>query len=129
VGLVPAHAVRLGAAPISDDAARPWPGHVPVPSPAIVHAAPVVADVCDATGDVVGVSGRGAVTAVPATVAIGDRAPVAVEAWCGPWPVDERWWDTEAHSRRARIQIVTVTGEAHLLALDGGRWWVEATYV
>lgn len=128
VGLVPAHAVRLGAAPVSEDAVRPWPGHVPAPSPAIVHAEPVAVDVFDAAGEVVGVSGRGAVTTVPATIAISGHARVAVEAWCGPWPVDERWWDAEAHSRRARIQVVTVNGDAHLLALDGGRWWVEATY-
>jgi protein ImuB len=128
VSLVPAHAVRLGAAPVTEDAARPWPGHVPAPSPALVHAEPAPADVRDATGEVVGVTGRGAVSAAPVAVTIGGNRPVAIDTWCGPWPVDERWWDDDAHNRRARIQVVTVNGDAHLLALDGGRWWVEATY-
>ena len=128
VGLVPAHAVRLGAAPVAEDADRPWPGHVPAPSPALVHVARLTADVRDAGDEVVGVSGRGAVTAAPVTLAVGGNAPVAVTAWCGPWPVDERWWDDDAHTRRARLQVVTASGDAHLLALDGGRWWVEATY-
>ena len=57
----------------------------------------------------------------------GERwAPVV--AWAGPWPVDERWWDPPAHRRRARAQVVTADGTARLLALEGGRWWVEATY-
>jgi protein ImuB len=128
VGLVPAHAVRLGVAPVTEEAARPWPGHVPAPSPALVHADPAPADVRDASGEVVGVSGRGAVSAAPVSVTLGSGAPVAVETWCGPWPVDERWWDDDAHNRRARIQVVTANGDAHLLALDSGRWWVEATY-
>ncbi|MCU1380235.1 MAG: hypothetical protein JWN29_3218, partial [Acidimicrobiales bacterium] len=41
---------------------------------------------------------------------------------------DERWWDGATRRRRARIQVVTVTGEAHLLAVEAGRWSVEATY-
>ena len=49
-------------------------------------------------------------------------------AWAGPWPVDERWWDDAAHHRRARWQVVTVEGTAHLLSQEGDRWEVEATY-
>ncbi|MBW8825938.1 MAG: hypothetical protein JF603_06275, partial [Acidobacteria bacterium] len=48
--------------------------------------------------------------------------------WCGPWPVDERWWDTAARRRRARLQVALADGTAHLLALESGRWTVEATY-
>jgi protein ImuB len=51
-----------------------------------------------------------------------------VVTWCGPWPVDERWWDRGARRRQARIQVTTATGEAHLLAVEAGRWSVEATY-
>ena len=128
VGLVPAHAVRLGATQEAPEATHPWPGRLPPPSPALVHPDPPPATVLDARGQPVGVSGRGLVTAEPATVAIGGAAPVAVVGWCGPWPVDERWWDRAAHRRRARVQVVTDAGNAHLLALEQGRWTVEATY-
>ena len=52
---------------------------------------------------------------------------VHVERWAGPWPAEERWWDPEAARRRARFQMVA-GGRAFLLALEGSRWWVEATY-
>lgn len=128
VGLAPAHAVRLGAARSADDAERPWPGALPAPSPSLVHTDPPSATVLDAEGRPVGVSGRGLVTAEPATVAVSGSDPVAVAGWCGPWPADERWWDRATARRRARLQVVTATGEAHLLTLEGGRWWIEATY-
>ncbi len=53
---------------------------------------------------------------------------VAVAAWAGPWPVDERWWDPRGHRRRARLQVATTDGVAYLLAVESGRWSVEATY-
>ena len=70
---------------------------------------------------------------------------VRVRAWAGPWCVDERWWDAVGHRRRARLQVVLEpetgpgqvpagraghpsTGAAHLLTLEDGRWWLEATY-
>jgi protein ImuB len=128
VALVPAHAVRLGAAPATEDAGRPWPGRLPVPSPALVHPVPPPAEVLDAEQRPVGVTGRGLVTAEPVAVAVGGGLAVAVTAWCGPWPAEERWWDASAQRRRARIQVVTAAGGAHLLTLEGGRWVVEATY-
>jgi protein ImuB len=128
LGLVPAHAVRLGSPQEAPDADRPWPGRLPAPSPALVSAEPLPAEVLDAAGRCVGVTGRGLVTDEPATVAVAGGAPVAVVAWCGPWPCDERWWDREAHRRRARIQVVTADGRAHLLAREAGRWSVEGTY-
>jgi protein ImuB len=82
----------------------------------------------DAEQRPVGVTGRGLVTAEPVTVAVAGGPPVAVTAWCGPWPAEERWWDSSAQRRRARIQVVTAAGGAHLLTLEGGRWMVEATY-
>ncbi|HEX8803675.1 MAG TPA: hypothetical protein VF743_05765 [Acidimicrobiales bacterium] len=52
---------------------------------------------------------------------------MAITAWAGPWPCDERWWDPARHRRRARVQV-EAGGVAHLLVLESGRWWVEATY-
>jgi protein ImuB len=70
---------------------------------------------------------------VPAEVAGGQLSVAggawsAVTSWAGPWPVDERWWDDAAHCRRARWQVITATGTAHLLSQQGDRWEVEATY-
>ena len=81
-----------------------------------------------ADGAVVGVTGRGAVTAAPARVSVAGDRWAEVVAWAGPWPVDERWWDEPAHRRRARFQAVVADGSAWLLALEGGRWWAEASY-
>ena len=45
-----------------------WPGRVPAPSPAVVHANPTRAEVVDAGGDPIKVSGRGIASAAPARV-------------------------------------------------------------
>jgi protein ImuB len=108
--------------------APPWPGRVPPPAPATVHSDPAPAEVVDGSGEPVGVGGRGLPTAPPARVSVAGEPWSGVVAWAGPWPVDERWWDPAAHRRRARWQVVTAEGTALLLALEGGRWWVEATY-
>lgn len=125
VALVPAHTVALGRpAPERPGADQPpWPGRLPAPSPALVHAAPPAADVLDADGEAVGVTGRGLVTAEPVRVG---SSPVV--AWAGPWAADERWWDPASARRRARVQVVLADGTAHLLCLEAGRWTVEATY-
>ena len=74
------------------------------------------------------VSGRGAVSAAPSALAIGGGTPRRVTAWAGPWPLEERWWDPATRHRRARFQMVTDDGQAHLVVLAGGRWWLAATY-
>ena len=132
VGLVPVAAAdviepRPAARP--DWVAEPWPGTVPAPAPATIHAPPLPVEVVDDAGRPVAVGGRGEVSAAPAAVAAGDRSarrPVA--AWAGPWPCDERWWDPETHRRRARLQVTMADGTAHLLVVEAGRWSVEATY-
>jgi len=121
--LVPAHGVRLGDAVVADDADRPWPGHVPAPSPAIVHVDPPRVELLDADGQAVRVSGRGLLVGVPATC-----GGVLVTGWAGPWPCEERWWDPEASRRRARLQVTLADGTAHLVALEAGCWRLEGTY-
>lgn len=136
VRLVPAQAVDLAEPRRSTQAgwvSAPWPGALPAPAPAVVHAATgpepgLPAQVVDRDGDAVRVNGRGEASAPPAEVAIGSGRWVAVKAWAGPWPTDERWWDPVAHRRRARFQVVLAGGVAHLLAVEAGTWWVEATY-
>jgi len=131
VGLVPVAADDVTEARPAASAGwvgEPWPGLVPDPAPAAVHAPPLPAEVLDGAGRTVRVSGRGEVSATPATVTVDGRRPAAVTAWAGPWPCDERWWDGEAHRRRARLQATTADGVAYLLTVESGRWSVEATY-
>jgi protein ImuB len=107
--------------------AAPWPGRLPSPAPAVVHAAPVPVEVLDHTGRRVGVDGRGALTATPHTL-VRDGTPLLVVAWAGPWPLDERWWDPPARRRMARFQMVDTDGVARVVALEDGRWWITAEY-
>ncbi len=109
-------------------APAPWPGRLPSPAPALVHEDAIGAEVVVAGGQALAVSGRGLVQAAPQGVSLGGGPWVEVVAWAGPWPVDERWWDPGTRCRRARVQVVTAGGEAHLLALAEGRWVLEATY-
>ncbi len=60
----------------------------------------------------VGVTGRYAITAPPAWVAVGGRPPRAVLSWAGPWPAEERWWDRIGARRRARCQVLVTSGAA-----------------
>jgi protein ImuB len=130
VARVPAAAVDLAADRSPPPGAEaPWPGRVPVPTPALVPTEPPPVQVLTAAGAVLGVSGRGHLDGDPATVSFGrGAAPVAVVAWAGPWPVDERWWDPEGHRRRARLQLQLADGRAVLVHVEGGRWAVEGIY-
>lgn len=131
IALVEAEAVDLTADRPGAGRARvasPWPGRLPIPSPARVHAEPVAADVVDTAGRAVRVSGRGELSAPPARMSVGGGPWVEVVAWAGPWPLEERWWDGATARRRARLQIVPADGPARLLVLEHGRWHVTATY-
>lgn len=129
-GRSPAERVRLvpWGDPCTSDEDRPWPGHVPPPSPATVYRPPLPAEVVDRSGARVSVSPRGLVSTEPASLAVDGGPWSDVVAWAGPWPVDERWWDAREHRRRARWQMVTVLGTAHLVTVENGCWVVEAIY-
>ncbi|MFI7437116.1 Y-family DNA polymerase [Micromonospora haikouensis] len=117
-----------GAASSGRGAPLPWPGRLPPPSPAVVLPVPLAATVHDAAGEPVGVSARLQLTAAPARLAVGAARPVEVVGWAGPWPVDERWWSPAEARRRARFQVCLADGAALLLAVESGRWLVEAIY-
>ncbi len=110
----------------SRDGGAPWPGRLPPPAPAVVHPAPLRADLADASGGPVRVSGRGLLASPPDRLSVEEGPWTPLSGWAGPWPSDERWW-SRSRRRGARLQAVTA-GSAHLLLLERGRWWVEATY-
>jgi protein ImuB len=105
----------------------PWPGSLDSPGPALVHCPSRRAEVLDRRGVRVAVSGRGLLSAPPATLSVEGGPVTPVERWAGPWLVEERWWDLTG-SRRARMQLVLIDGRAHLVALEDRHWRVEATY-
>ena len=107
---------------------RPWPGRVRGTAPGLVFPAAREAEVTDDAGRAVTVSGRCAVSAAPARLAVRGEPPQRVTGWAGPWPLSERWWDPSAARRRARFQLATEDGRAWLAVLQNGRWLVEAGY-
>ena len=115
-------------------AGLPWPGSIPPPAPARVFAEPRPASVLSGEGQPVRVSTRGAISAEPARLRLPDVSTelavveLAVDAWAGPWPIDELWWDPQAARAVARFQFVAVDGSAWLLIVEHDQWWVEAQY-
>ena len=116
-GVAPPGAGHVGA---------PWPGRIPPPAPAVVHPDPVRADLADTRGEPVRVSARGLLTVAPDRLSVEGGPWEPLSGWAGPWPADERWW-SRSRRRGARLQAVTARS-AHLLLVERGRWWVEATY-
>jgi hypothetical protein len=115
-----------GAIDVGPPLGAPWPGQIPPPAPMIVHPSPLHAEIVDVDDRPVSVSGRGLLTATPCRLSVEKSPWSTVAAWAGPWPSDERWW-SRTRRRSARMQAVAGT-EAHLLLVERGRWWVEATY-
>ena len=109
------------------DPQAPWPGAVPPPAPPLVPDEPAAAELCDAAGAPLSVTGRARLSGVPAVLAVGGER-LAVTGWAGPWPFDERAWSRPAARRRARVQCATGDGRAWLLAVEGGAWRVEGVY-
>ncbi|MEZ5377695.1 MAG: DNA polymerase Y family protein [Acidimicrobiales bacterium] len=128
--LIPAAAVDLGddrPATRASWVGEPWPGQLPKPSPTKVFEEPDPVEVVDRLGRPVMVNGRGEASGEPALVTIGRRRH-AVEAWAGPWPMEDRWWDPANQRRRARFQVVLAEAGAHLLVVEHQQWWLEASY-
>lgn len=135
-GRTPAERVRWipwGESRVEDPGPeRPvWPGAVPGPAPARVHAEPRPVRLLDPDGVPVTVSGRGEASGTPARL-VGDLVGDAeVVAWTGPWPQDVRWWDRVWRRRRVLWQVVartSATDIACLLVVEGGEAGIEAVY-
>ena len=109
-------------------AGLPWPGRTGGAAPGLVFPAAREAEVTDGAGRAVTVSGRCAISAAPARLAVRGEPSRRVTGWAGPWPLSERWWDPSAARRRARFQLATEDGRAWLAVVSDGRWLVEAGY-
>lgn len=120
--------VPVGDLPPGSATDGPWPGRIPDPAPTVVHPAPLPVSVSDADGAPVTVSGRCVVSAPPAWLTTDDTGRRRVTEWTGPWPVREQWWDPRRSRRRARFQLITDDGRAHLLLVEAGDWHLEADY-
>ena len=80
-------------------------------------------------GQVVRINSRGLISGDPGRLRTSAAAePLVIEAWAGPWPIDELWWDAGAARQVARFQLVAVDGSAWLLIVENDQWWVEARY-
>lgn len=107
---------------------QPWPGHLPPPAPAIIHSIPLAANCRGSNGRPVAVTGRGALSAPPSQLQVGDHPWRTIVGWAGPWLSDESWWNPGSHRRIARFQVLLDDQSAYLCVVDQGQWWVEASY-
>lgn len=107
---------------------RPWPGSVPAPLPATVFSEPVPVELLDADSQPLRVDERGAAPPPAWFRAKPGEDRRSVQAWAGPWPLRQRWWDPAESRRAERYQIVDDHGEAWLLLGADGQWWAEARY-
>jgi protein ImuB len=78
-------------------------------------------------GTSVTVDDRGALSGAPTVLVDADR-PRPIDAWAGPWPVDEHAWDASRRRRACRFQVVDVRQTGWLLVLEGDQWWAEGRY-
>jgi protein ImuB len=107
----------------------PWPGSIPPPAPPRVFSTPIPSVVLSEDRRSVSVTARGLITAAPAFIGIGEGAElILVDAWAGPWPIDELWWDRDQARQVARFQITGVDGSAWLFVVENDQWWTEARY-
>ena len=109
---------------------------MPAPSPTRVPTetdpVPETVTVLDDAGQPVLLTGRGLLTGSPAWLGQdgkdADQQLQRVEAWAGPWVLDERWWSADRRPTGARVQVVTETGTAMLVRLAADDWQVEGVY-
>ncbi|MEP6561702.1 MAG: DNA polymerase Y family protein [Nakamurella sp.] len=138
--------------------ADPWPGSMPAPSPTRVtppgsDSEPESVLLLDDVGRPIELTGRGVLTGSPVWLQRADRQQQGlsdgatgsgstgrgstgqqqsihqhIEAWAGPWLLDERWWSADRQPTSARVQLVTEAGTAMLVRLTHDGWQVEGMY-
>ena len=130
------HAQTIGSASNHEQIpAQKWRGALPNPSPSVVYSEPIQVQINDQFGKLLSVSARHELSASPVVVIIG-TTHYKVNSWAGPWPVEERWWDSARSRRLVRLQLVcekiTADSASQILAmlaiLEHGEWTVAAIY-
>nr|WP_245720412.1 DNA polymerase Y family protein [Nocardia uniformis] len=114
----------------ADDPAKPWPGRLPQPAPAVILANRPQVRLEAADGTPVWVTDRGLFTADPAHLHWGSRS-WQLNGWAGPWPLDDRWWTHQLpHGYAARAQVLLDGDDirALLLLAYNRAWHVEGLY-
>ena len=106
----------------------PWPGRLPAPLPIVVLPQRQRLEVTDSNDRLIRVSGRGQMEEDPICIRSESLGSHLIIGWGGPWVLDERWWDPARKSRQARFQFLLADGTAHLCVIEGGKWWLEASY-
>ncbi|HVB01697.1 MAG TPA: hypothetical protein VNE42_10625 [Acidimicrobiales bacterium] len=106
----------------------PWPGQLPLPSPALVYPELPEIALVDIDGTKVSVDRRGILHGTPARVVFGQGRAFEVRGWSGPWPSEELWWDPRRATRRARLQLLLHDERALLVLCARGRWHLEGEY-
>jgi protein ImuB len=106
----------------------PWPGRLPGFAPTAVLGDRPHVVLHDPAGREVAMDDRDTMSNPPAVLVAPGRAATRVEAWAGPWPLEERWWDASSAVRLHRMQVACADGSAWLLAHDDTGWWAEARY-
>jgi protein ImuB len=114
--------------PVGTAEGRTWPGSLPPPAPASVFPNPLPVTVLGRSGVPVDVDARGVLTDEPVLFCPTGSRRQQIAAWAGPWPVEERWWDSDQARYFSRFQMVDADGMAWLLVLEGSSWWAEAKY-
>ena len=123
------------------DPSAPWPGALPAPSPTrLALSDPEIVTVLDPAGLPVLFTGRGLLTGSPSWIdQRGERQ--RIDAWAGPWVLDERWWTcaplipgtpgclvNRPTRYLARLQVVTDAGVAMLMRFGADGWQLEGVY-
>ena len=106
----------------------PWPGRLFAPLPVVVLTQAQKLEVTDSQGRRIRVSGRGQIEGTPVHIQSKNLGLHSIAAWGGPWPLEERWWDSTRNTRQARFQFLLANGTAHLCVIENGQWWLEASY-
>ncbi|MFM6974597.1 MAG: DNA polymerase Y family protein [Agromyces sp.] len=122
--------VPWGDAPPPDSRLQqPWPGAIPGVPPATVFPTAEPVRLAAADGSEIRIDERGHLSGVPAELQLhASHAPRSVQSWAGPWPLQERWWVSDAAPARVRCQLIDGSGDAWLVVGDEQGWCVEARY-
>lgn len=111
----------------------PWEGAIPAPFPAQAGGfRPLHLTATAPTGEQVPcyVTEEGALNQRPSRLTVDNRS-FNIEAWSGPWLVEERWWtDEPLRCARMQLQFTDDAGCSHVLLAywSERRWQVEAEY-